>query len=49
MGGFGHLLFFGQGGLLSHQDAKSNIALFGKEVAPRLLEFGAPPQIDAAE
>jgi alkanesulfonate monooxygenase SsuD/methylene tetrahydromethanopterin reductase-like flavin-dependent oxidoreductase (luciferase family) len=49
MGGVGHLLFFGQGGQLSHQDAKANIALFGKEVAPRLLELGAPEQAAAAE
>ena len=42
MGGVGHLLFFGQGGHLSHQDAMSNISLFGKEVAPRLLELGVP-------
>jgi len=42
MGGVGHLLFFGQGGYLSHQDAKENIALFGREVAPRLLELGVP-------
>ena len=36
MGGIGHLLFFGQGGFLSHQDAAENIKLFGREVAPRL-------------
>ena len=42
MGGVGHLLFFGQGGQLTHQDAKENIRLFGQEVAPRLLELGAP-------
>jgi alkanesulfonate monooxygenase SsuD/methylene tetrahydromethanopterin reductase-like flavin-dependent oxidoreductase (luciferase family) len=36
MGGVGHLLFFGQGGFLSHQDAVENIRLFGREVAPRL-------------
>ena len=40
MGGVGHLLFFGQGGHLTHQDAKENIRLFGKEVAPRLRELG---------
>jgi len=42
MGGVGHLLFFGQGGYLSHQDALENIRLFGKEVAPRLMELGEP-------
>jgi alkanesulfonate monooxygenase SsuD/methylene tetrahydromethanopterin reductase-like flavin-dependent oxidoreductase (luciferase family) len=49
MGGVGHLLFFGQGGYMSHQDAKENIRLFGKEVAPRLMELGAPEQAAAAE
>lgn len=44
MGGVGHLLFFGQGGYLSHQDALENIRLFGKEVAPRLMELGAPEE-----
>ena len=39
MGGVGHLLFFGQGGYLSHQDAMENITLFGREVAPRLREM----------
>src|SRR5580693_5729846 len=47
MGGVGHLLFFGQGGLLSHQDATENIRLFGKEVAPRLLELNAPARAAA--
>ncbi|HEY1410521.1 MAG TPA: LLM class flavin-dependent oxidoreductase [Rhodopila sp.] len=49
MGGVGHLLFFGQGGQLTHQDAKANITLFGNEVAPRLRELGAPEQAAAAE
>ncbi len=40
-GGVGHLLFFGQGGLLAHSDAKENIRLFGRAVAPRLREPGA--------
>lgn len=39
MGGVGHLLFFGQGGFLSHVDAAENIRLFGREVAPRLKEL----------
>jgi len=47
MGGVGHLLFFGQGGLLTHQDAMENIRLFGKEVAPRLLELNAPARAAA--
>jgi alkanesulfonate monooxygenase SsuD/methylene tetrahydromethanopterin reductase-like flavin-dependent oxidoreductase (luciferase family) len=49
MGGVGHLLFFGQGGRLTHQDAKANIELFGREVAPRLRELGAPEHEAAAE
>ncbi|WP_428484300.1 LLM class flavin-dependent oxidoreductase [Rhodopila sp.] len=49
MGGVGHLLFFGQGGHLSHQDAKENISLFGREVAPRLRELATPEQAVAAE
>jgi alkanesulfonate monooxygenase SsuD/methylene tetrahydromethanopterin reductase-like flavin-dependent oxidoreductase (luciferase family) len=49
MGGVGHLLFFGQGGHLTHQDAKANISLFGKEVAPRLLDLGTAPAVAAAE
>jgi len=47
MGGVGHLLFFGQGGLLSHQDAMENIRLFGKEVAPRLLDLHTPTRAAA--
>ncbi|HEY3849007.1 MAG TPA: LLM class flavin-dependent oxidoreductase [Acetobacteraceae bacterium] len=39
MGGVGHLLFFGQGGYLNHEDAMANITLFGREVAPRLREM----------
>jgi alkanesulfonate monooxygenase SsuD/methylene tetrahydromethanopterin reductase-like flavin-dependent oxidoreductase (luciferase family) len=42
MGGVGHLLFFGQGGHLDHRDAQENIRLFGREIAPRLLELGVP-------
>ncbi len=44
MGGVGHLLFFGQGGYLSHQDALDNIRLFGREVAPRLMELETPEE-----
>jgi alkanesulfonate monooxygenase SsuD/methylene tetrahydromethanopterin reductase-like flavin-dependent oxidoreductase (luciferase family) len=43
MGGVGHLLFFGQGGYLSHEDAAENIRLFGREVASRLRELTAEP------
>jgi hypothetical protein len=47
MGGVGHLLFFGQGGLLDHKDAMENIRLFGKEVAPRLLALHGPERVAA--
>jgi hypothetical protein len=43
MGGIGHLLFFGQGGHLDHKDTVDNISLFGREVAPRLLDMHAQP------
>lgn len=39
VGGFGHLLFFGQGGHLDHADTVANITLFAREVAPRLREL----------
>jgi hypothetical protein len=39
VGGFGHLLFFGQGGLLDHKDAMDNVRLFGSKVMPRLREL----------
>lgn len=48
MGGVGHLLFFGQGGDLTHEDAKANISLFGREVLPRLKELETP-EVRAAE
>lgn len=55
-GGFGNLLFFGQGGHLNHEDTCDNIRLFAKEVFPRLQELNAghpastaPPLRVAAE
>jgi alkanesulfonate monooxygenase SsuD/methylene tetrahydromethanopterin reductase-like flavin-dependent oxidoreductase (luciferase family) len=48
VGGVGHLLMFGQGGFLDHRDTVENIALFGKEVMPRLRELAAPAR-SAAE
>jgi alkanesulfonate monooxygenase SsuD/methylene tetrahydromethanopterin reductase-like flavin-dependent oxidoreductase (luciferase family) len=55
-GGFGNLLFFGQGGTLNHADTCKNIRLFAKEVFPRLAELNAgapastaPPLTIAAE
>jgi len=44
VGGFGHLLFFGQGGFLDHADTVANITLFGKEVMPRLRELNPEPK-----
>jgi len=43
VGGFGHLLFFGQGGFLDHEDTVANITLFAKEVMPRLRELNPEP------
>ena len=34
-----NLLFFGQGGHISHQETCANISLFAKEVFPRLQEL----------
>ncbi len=39
VGGFGHLLFFGQGGYIDHKDTMENIRLFAAEVMPRLREL----------
>jgi alkanesulfonate monooxygenase SsuD/methylene tetrahydromethanopterin reductase-like flavin-dependent oxidoreductase (luciferase family) len=44
VGGFGHLLFFGQGGFLDHKDTVANITLFAKEVLPRLKELNPEPK-----
>jgi hypothetical protein len=44
VGGFGHLLMFGQGGFLDHQDTVANITLFAKEVLPRLRELNLEPR-----
>ena len=41
MGGFGHLLFFGQGGFLDHKDTVDNIRLFAREVFPRIQDLNA--------
>ena len=39
VGGFGHLLMMGQGGLLDHDETVANLTLFSKEVLPRLSEL----------
>jgi alkanesulfonate monooxygenase SsuD/methylene tetrahydromethanopterin reductase-like flavin-dependent oxidoreductase (luciferase family) len=49
VGGFGHLLMFGQGGHLDHADTVANISLFAKEVLPRLRELNPEPKRVAAE
>ena len=52
VGGFGHLLFFGQGGFLDHAETVANITLMAKEVLPRLRELNLEPKkaaIAAAE
>jgi len=36
VGGFGHLLMMGQGGLLDHKETVANLTLFSKEVLPRV-------------
>jgi len=41
VGGFGHLLMMGQGGLLSHEETVANLTLFSKAVLPRLEELRA--------
>ena len=48
VGGFGHLLFFGQGGFLDHADTAANITLFAKEVRPRLRQLNPEPVKAAA-
>ncbi|HUA51070.1 MAG TPA: LLM class flavin-dependent oxidoreductase [Candidatus Sulfotelmatobacter sp.] len=44
VGGFGHLLMFGQGGKLDHADTVANITLFAQEVMPRLRELNPAPR-----
>jgi hypothetical protein len=36
LGGFGHLIFIGRSGFLTHQEAEKSIRLFATEVLPRL-------------
>jgi alkanesulfonate monooxygenase SsuD/methylene tetrahydromethanopterin reductase-like flavin-dependent oxidoreductase (luciferase family) len=40
VGGFGHLLMMGQGGLLSHEATVANLTLFSREVLPRVADLG---------
>jgi alkanesulfonate monooxygenase SsuD/methylene tetrahydromethanopterin reductase-like flavin-dependent oxidoreductase (luciferase family) len=39
VGGFGHLLMMGQGGLLDHGETVANLSLFSKEVLPRIVDL----------
>jgi alkanesulfonate monooxygenase SsuD/methylene tetrahydromethanopterin reductase-like flavin-dependent oxidoreductase (luciferase family) len=39
VGGFGHLLMMGQGGLLDHEETVANLTLFSKEVLPRIVDL----------
>jgi hypothetical protein len=38
LGGFGHLIFIGRSGFLTHAEATKSIRLFATEVLPRLQE-----------
>jgi len=41
LGGFGHLIFIGRSGYLTHEEAEKSIRLLAKEVMPRLREATA--------
>jgi alkanesulfonate monooxygenase SsuD/methylene tetrahydromethanopterin reductase-like flavin-dependent oxidoreductase (luciferase family) len=41
VGGFGHLLMMGQGGLLDHDETVANLSLFSREVLPRVEDLAA--------
>ena len=45
LGGFGHLIFIGRSGFLTHAEAEKSLRLFGHEVLPRLNE--AAPAVAA--
>jgi hypothetical protein len=45
LGGFGHLIFIGRSGFLTHQEAEKSIRMFAKDVLPRLRE--AAPAVAA--
>ena len=38
LGGFGHLIFIGRSGYLTHMEAEKGIRLLAKEVLPRVRE-----------
>jgi alkanesulfonate monooxygenase SsuD/methylene tetrahydromethanopterin reductase-like flavin-dependent oxidoreductase (luciferase family) len=41
LGGFGHLIFIGRSGFLTHAEAEKSIRLLANEVLPRLREATA--------
>ena len=45
LGGFGHLIFIGRSGFLTHAEAEKSLRLFAAEVLPRLNE--AAPAVAA--
>lgn len=47
VGGFGHLLCMLQAGFLSHQETVGSMALFAREVYPRIRHLGTAPEADA--
>jgi alkanesulfonate monooxygenase SsuD/methylene tetrahydromethanopterin reductase-like flavin-dependent oxidoreductase (luciferase family) len=47
-GGMGNLLMMGQGGELTHAQTADNLALFAREVYPRLKAFKQPDAEEAA-
>jgi hypothetical protein len=38
LGGFGHLIFIGRSGFLTHDEAEKSLKLLAREVLPRLRE-----------
>ena len=51
VGGFGHLIIMGQGGVLSYEETCANLKLFAEEVMPRLdsIEMPENPYGERAE
>jgi alkanesulfonate monooxygenase SsuD/methylene tetrahydromethanopterin reductase-like flavin-dependent oxidoreductase (luciferase family) len=45
VGGFGHLIFIGRSGFLSHREAEKGIRLMAKEVLPRLPAATSTPSV----
>ena len=47
IGGFGHFLMMTQAGQMEHADTVDSMALFAREVMPRLQDFHATAQLAA--